>query len=106
MRSENYNAEEIEYIKTHFATGVRTKKYNCFKEGECISIQSVFIRNNNLGKRVFVEDKSSCTGMKQLTPDEIETLSWNDGFNFCDDFWEFFPEDFNGKIIHWTNFKY
>ena len=27
----------------HFATGVRTKDYNCFKEGECVGVQNIRI---------------------------------------------------------------
>ncbi|KQT17403.1 hypothetical protein ASG31_08305 [Chryseobacterium sp. Leaf404] len=37
---------------------------------------------------------------------DLETLAQNDGFASLDEFFEYFNEDFKGKIIHWTNFKY
>lgn len=36
----------------------------------------------------------------------IEELALNDGFESVDDFLQYFNEDFAGKIIHWTDFKY
>lgn len=36
----------------------------------------------------------------------IEKLAKNDGFEKADDFFAFFNEDYNGKIIHWTDLKY
>lgn len=36
----------------------------------------------------------------------IHTLALNDGFDSVEDFFEYFNEDFTGKIIHWTDLKY
>lgn len=33
-------------------------------------------------------------------------LAQNDGFDTIEDFFAYFNEDFKGKIIHWTDFKY
>lgn len=33
-------------------------------------------------------------------------LAQNDGFDTIEDFFNWFNEDFTGKIIHWTDFKY
>lgn len=35
-----------------------------------------------------------------------EKLAINDGFDNVEDFFNWFSEDFTGKIIHWTEFKY
>ena len=43
---------------------------------------------------------------KTLKPEEIQKLSLNDGFDSCEDFFAWFNEDFSGKIIHWTPFRY
>lgn len=37
---------------------------------------------------------------------EIDQLATNDGFDNTLDFFEWFNEDFTGKIIHWTELKY
>jgi hypothetical protein len=37
---------------------------------------------------------------------DLNKLSKNEGFNLVDDFFRFFNKDFEGKIIHWTNYKY
>lgn len=36
----------------------------------------------------------------------ILALAKNDGFETINQFFEWFKEDFEGKIIHWTNVKY
>lgn len=36
----------------------------------------------------------------------IEKLAINDGFDSVANFFDWFSEDFTGKIIHWTNLKY
>lgn len=36
----------------------------------------------------------------------IEKLALNDGFESVADFFNYFKEDFTGKIIHWTKLKY
>jgi hypothetical protein len=41
-----------------------------------------------------------------ITDAELKILSVNDGFDSVDDFFEWFNEDFAGKIIHWTDLKY
>lgn len=36
----------------------------------------------------------------------LEQLAINDGFDTVQDFFDWFREDFSGKIIHWTDLKY
>lgn len=36
----------------------------------------------------------------------VERLAINDGFDSVEDFFAWFNEDFQGKIIHWTGLKY
>ena len=43
---------------------------------------------------------------KRLSDDEIDKLAINDGFKDGWAFFEYFNEDFEGKIIHWTNLQY
>lgn len=38
--------------------------------------------------------------------ENIKTLSNNDGFDSIEEFFMWFNEDFTGKIIHWTPFRY
>lgn len=83
--------------KIHFAHGVRTNNYNCFKEGICKGTQKIEIGN----RQIFVNDV-------KLSEDEIEFLSINDGFDSLEDFWGWFDvySPFTGKIIHWTDLEY
>lgn len=37
---------------------------------------------------------------------DLEKLAINDGFESVEDFFDYFNEDFKGKIIHWTDLKY
>ena len=79
----------------HFATGVRTKKYHCFKKGICIGTQKIKIHCGD----VYVDGEL-------LELSVIEAISSNDGFYSIYDFNLWFEEDFEGVIVHWTNFKY
>lgn len=83
----------------HFATGVRTKKYNCFKEDRCHSVQKLNV-TWEYGEPFVHIDNYLIRGAEE------ELLAKNDGFDSVDDFFEWFDKDFEGKIIHWTDFKY
>ena len=83
--------------KIHFSTGSRTLHYNCFKEGVCISVQEIHIKNRTIG-----------IDGRWLDQSEIEYLSDNDGFDCVEDFWAWFDQyhEFWGKLIHWTDLRY
>lgn len=83
--------------KIHFATGARSSKYNCFKEGVCAGTQKIEIERRNIWIDEYL-----------LSMDEIQYLSDNDGFDSVFDFWWWFDEysPFTGKIIHWTDLRY
>ena len=48
---------------------------------------------------VFIDDR-------RLSLIEINKLAVNDGFNDVKEFSEWFSENFEGKIIHWTDYSY
>lgn len=90
--------------KIHAATGVRTKHYNCFKEDVCTGVQSIVIEYGagsscGYSPAVFVD-------RRLLDKMEAEQLAFYDGFKRWADFEEWFDEYFEGKIIHWTDFRY
>lgn len=103
IREDKHNRWKAGKI-IHFATGVRTKNYNCFKEGVCVSVQTIEIKHNKnvckvLSRTVIVDGR-------ELEPTEILRLAKNDGFKTKNDFFDWFNKDFKGKLIHWTNKKY
>ena len=84
----------------HMAIGVRTPNYKCFKESKCISVQVIRITYDKYNKpNVIVSGRT-------LNTIEVEQLAKNDGFPSTKEFYEWFNEDFHGKIIHWTKLKY
>jgi len=83
--------------KIHFATGVRTKNYNCFKEGECIGLQKIYI--SSFLEYIEIDGRT-------LTVNQEMQLASNDGFDSLHDFYKWFDKDFQGVIIHWTDKKY
>ncbi len=90
--------------KIHFATGVRTKNYECFKEGVCVSVQEIEITRPVWSE--YLNDTIVRIDGIALTEKEQQQLAWNDGFTNLIDFWLWFKGDFKGKIIHWTDLKY
>lgn len=88
--------------KIHFATGVRSKQYNQFRSGVCSRVQDIEIIYGNMSNQfpeIYID------GIYQTTED-VEELAYNDGFDSVDDFRSWFSDDFIGKIIHWTDYKY
>lgn len=91
----------------HMATGVRTKNYNCFLVNKCVSTQTIRIKrhvshsrlNGPLVHCVIVDDRA-------ISMNDTIRLAKNDGFNNIAEFFTFFPDDFSGVIIHWTDLKY
>lgn len=101
--------------KIHMAAGVRTKNYFCFLESECVSVQSIHIQYEWF-HQVMMDLKVIVDGdLKYHIQDNgihtdgtvfIEQLAKNDGFDSVEDFFKWFHSDYQGKIIHWTDFRY
>lgn len=87
--------------KIHFATGVRTKNYNQFYEGECKFIQQIEIRPKT--RQIFIGLNGT---MNKLKADFHEVLAKQDGFDSVEDFWLWFDKPFFGVLIHWTDLVY
>ena len=67
----------------------------------CVSTQNIEIKYDDEETRpeIYVDGK-------ELTIEQHEALSVNDGFPSVWEFYAWFDEDYTGKIIHWTNLKY
>jgi hypothetical protein len=86
-----------------------TKHPYHFNTFPCVSVQSISIRYEELNlhlsgetlqfPNIFVDELL-------LTFDQCKVLAINDGFDGLYEFLKWFHTDFNGKIIHFTNFKY
>ena len=101
----------------HFATGTRTKKYKQFMVGKCKSVQYILLVNhgNHIYCKIEVSPNkyvhSDCTTFEnnQSILLLVNQVASNDGLNVIEFKKWFIPEDgdkFEGKIIHWTDFKY
>lgn len=98
-----------------FYINARTKDMYCFAPRiPVVSTQSIWIgwysekRDLEPSKlapkiynyvEVFIENN-------QLEIEDIKKLAINDGFESVEDFFSYFNENFNGKLIHWTDIKY
>jgi len=112
--------------KIHFATGVRTKYYNQFEEGVCVSVQSILLVNH--GNHVYCRIQTGENEYIHNDCVEYDHIKWYSGHlkrqvgggllgDLCKNdglIWEdfkgwFIPkhgDKFEGKIIHWTDFTY
>lgn len=66
---------------------------------KCASVQEIQIYHMKHSENIYVDGiwLSDC---------EIKQLAINDGFPSVEAFFSFFNNDFDGKIIHWTDLKY
>jgi len=90
----------------HFATGVRTKLYNCFKIGRCIRTQKIEIKWFPSAILLYAKEAQITIDDRIISNQETWELAINYGFDRTSDFFELFNKDWKGKIIHWTDFKY
>jgi hypothetical protein len=95
-------------MKIHMATGVRTKEYNQFAIAKVTKIDSIAIAwhrhhtPEEVNQTVLVYINENRFSWSSKT---IQELVKNDGFNTMEEFFEWFNEDFTGKIIHWELIK-
>lgn len=93
--------------KIHFVINNRTKnRFQFAPIVQCVSTQKITITYNekicekhSSEPAVFIDDKI-------VDYKTIEALAINDGFDNESEFFNYFKEDFTGKIIHWTPLKY
>lgn len=83
-----------------------------------VSIQEVEIKYFLSGKKkqitIFIDQKKYVCidytfGVNVTDFDKQKIMlefAKNDGFDSVEEFFKYFNEDFKGKIIHWTDFKY
>lgn len=90
----------------HFATGIRTKNYKCFKQSECVSTQQIHIQWVRHESDRSMDIMNVEIDGRMLNWKEIKELAINDGFDNVEGFMEWFKENFNGKLIHWTEKRY
>ena len=81
---------------------INTRKKNMFRFAPKIPVVSI----QHIGILHYRDNPEVNIDGKYLFPNEIEQLAINDGFESVDEFFQYFNEDFHGKIIHWTNLKY
>lgn len=85
---------------------INCRQPNMFRFAPTIAVLSVqdfeitWSRVNNSEGYAIKIDK------KYLDANQIYELAHNDGFDTVDDFFEYFNENFQGKIIHWTDKRY
>ena len=98
-------------MSIQMATGVRTKNYRQFNKdipllSTCISTQSIIIIHNVLDAPFTLPRVRIYIDNNLITYDTGSLLAINDGFSLLTYFLRFFNKDFDGQIIHWTDFKY
>lgn len=113
MREDTHNRWKPG-MKIQMAHGVRTKNYRCFDDTKiCTGIQSIKIKyllitgyqgvvEVRIGGKLFY----SQFGEDSYGSCNLELLAKNDGFDSTSDFFEWFNHDFEGRILHWTDFRY
>jgi hypothetical protein len=98
---------------------IREDKSNRWREGNNIH----FVINNRQPNRFQFAPVIECTGVQHIMISSdikvvwingeiiidneiLKQLAINDGFKSVSDFFDYFPDGFQGRIIHWTNKRY
>jgi len=94
----------------HMAYGVRTKKYEQFNKG-IPSLKYVWgVQDIKMNWKIVSTSKGSVRVPFFFIDGNLFTdfgnLAVNDGFDSWEDFCRWFTKDFEGQIIHFSNFLY
>jgi len=91
--------------KIDFFINCRQKNMFCFTPVlPVVSVQKVeIIYDKVFGKTLYPE---ILIDNVKIHPMKLDELAQNDGFDTIEEFFEYFNENFTGKLIHWTNLKY
>lgn len=99
-------------MKIHMVINNRTpRRFQFAPVIRCVSVQDIEIKEKVMtpfpcyktnDQRVFTVNVDG----KYLIGDRIMDIAINDGFDSADHFFEYFNEDFEGQIIHWTPLRY
>jgi hypothetical protein len=86
--------------KIHFIINSRTPERFQFAPVLTLKkIQTVQVLYNGKGENVTVKIDG-----RLLHDEKIKRLALNDGFESVENFFKWFNEDYEGVILHWTNF--
>ena len=106
IREDKANRWRMGKLIQHWLHNPRnvSKHPHQFGENSCTGTQSITISWTEFMFQkkpyVFIDDV-------KLTPDQVERLAINDGFESSKSFFAWFKDDIeNWKIIHWTDFRY
>jgi len=95
-------------MKIHMVVNNRTdKRFQFAPVIQCVSVQDIQIKHTGYTPNhplVMVHNGKHL--MNPLDYHTIYRLAINDGFNGVNHFFEYFNEDFEGQIIHWTELRY
>lgn len=98
IRSDEYNRWKTGNI-IQFAIGVRTPNYKQFALGRCTGVSPIII--NPEKERVFIDRGSGIV----YRGEGVLAFAKNDGFDSLEDFWRWFNNPFEGKLISWVLFE-
>ena len=80
---------------------VSTQDIEIVWSGGEINTVGVWIDN-----KCYVANYEKDYNQSKQRQERMEVLAFNDGFDSVEDFLNYFNQDFTGKLIHWTDFKY
>lgn len=103
--------------KIHMVTGARTKLQKQFNEDRpdlsiCTGAQRISIKWGPEEDALCIDKGGQWVCVRIWIdgvlrgPEEVELLAKNDGFLSLEDFLDWFNEDFEGQIVHWSGLKY
>lgn len=97
-------------MKIHPVINNRTKnRFQFAPVLECVSVQEIEIINLSSSKKIInIENEKDNPFFSDGDREDLELINLvhNDGFPSVKAFFQYFNEDFKGKIIHWTDLKY
>ncbi len=111
-KSDRWKAGNNIHFQEWIKTPYRSKMNRFAPYIKCVSTQDIWIQPTNKSVLVWKKDHPNASDSvisgywNELSENQITLLSKNDGFDSVEDFWNYFKNEFGGKIIHWTDYEY
>lgn len=114
IREDKKNCWEVGTLIDFCIKNNNTEVFRFAPSLPVVSIQKIEIKYTKCSyddsPLVYILIDDQCLGTYNLNNKsnygDINKLVQNDGFYTIDDFFNYFNEDYTGKIIHWTDLKY
>jgi hypothetical protein len=115
IREDKKDRWKVGYLIDYFINSRTKDMFRFAPRVNCLNIQKIVFEWSGgeintvtiyIDDVCYVANYEKDYNQSKQRQERMEVLAFNDGFDSVEDFLNYFNQDFTGKLIHWTDFKY